>query len=175
MRAISLSTLDKYKRNALHDANITNDVLKVKLNCLIDATAYKHRTKRGNATIYQFGSCLLHVTGNIITDIRWTGEKESPALYEVKKMKELFLLNGLNKKGNKFVEQEKIFFEPKLTGRFTLESVDMDKNLMHREVKIGDKEGEITNILGVGYEVSFYNVNENKTFVDAKDIEKYLV
>lgn len=106
MRAISLSTLDKYRRNAIHDVNIPNDVLKVKLNCLIDATAYKHISKRGNAVVYQFGSCLLHVSDNIITDIRWTGEKESPAVYEVKKMTELFLHNGLNKKGNRFVEAE---------------------------------------------------------------------
>lgn len=28
-------------------------------------------------------------------------------------------------------------------------------DLIGREVKIGDKEGEITNVLGIGYEVTF--------------------
>lgn len=49
------------------------------------------------------------------------------------------------------------------------------KELLGREVKIGDKEGEITNILGVGYEVSFFNINDCKTYIDAREIEKYLV
>ena len=51
----------------------------------------------------------------------------------------------------------------------------MDRNLINREVKIGEKEGEITNILGCGYEVTFFNTNDGKTWVDAKDIEGCLV
>ena len=47
--------------------------------------------------------------------------------------------------------------------------------LMHKEVKIDGKEGEITNILGVMYEITFFNVNEGRTIVDIKDIDKYLV
>lgn len=49
------------------------------------------------------------------------------------------------------------------------------KELLGREVKIGGKEGEITNILGVGYEISFFNINDGKTYIDAREIEKYLV
>ena len=49
------------------------------------------------------------------------------------------------------------------------------KELLGREVKIGDKEGEITNILGVGYEISFFNINDGKTYIDAIEIEEYLV
>lgn len=49
------------------------------------------------------------------------------------------------------------------------------KELLGREVKIGDKEGEITNILGVGYEVTFFNINEGKIYIDSREIEKYLV
>lgn len=49
------------------------------------------------------------------------------------------------------------------------------KELLGREVKIGNKEGEITNILGVGYEISFFDVNDGKTYIDSRDIEKYLV
>lgn len=51
----------------------------------------------------------------------------------------------------------------------------MDRNLINREVKIGEKEGEITNISDCGYEVTFFNVNDGKTWVDIKDIEQYLV
>lgn len=49
------------------------------------------------------------------------------------------------------------------------------KELLGREVKIGDKEGEITNILGIGYEISFFNINDGKTYIDVRGIEKYLV
>lgn len=49
------------------------------------------------------------------------------------------------------------------------------KELLGREVKIGNKEGEITNILGVGYEVTFFNINEGKIYIDSREIEKYLV
>ena len=51
----------------------------------------------------------------------------------------------------------------------------MDKDLMNREVKIGGKEGEITNILGCGYEVTFFNVNDGKTWINVKEIGKYLL
>ena len=103
MRAVSLTTIDKYRKNALHDKYITEEVLKIRLNCLIDATSQKHIFTRGNNTVYQFGSCLLYVSNNIITDIRWTGEKETPTISEAKKMREFFLKNGLNKRGNRFM------------------------------------------------------------------------
>ena len=51
----------------------------------------------------------------------------------------------------------------------------MDRELLNREVKIGCKNGEITNILGCGYEVTFFNTSDSKIWVDAKDIEKYLL
>lgn len=49
-------------------------------------------------------------------------------------------------------------------------------DLINREVKIGDKEGEITRRLGTSFlEVAFFNVNDGKTVIDIKDVEKYLV
>lgn len=52
--------------------------------------------------------------------------------------------------------------------------------LIGREVKIGDKEGEITNVLGIGYEItffdiSFFDINFCKTFIDSRDIYDYLI
>lgn len=49
------------------------------------------------------------------------------------------------------------------------------RELLGREVKIGEKEGEISNILGCGYEITFFNLNDGKTYIDAREIEKYLV
>lgn len=46
--------------------------------------------------------------------------------------------------------------------------------LIGRQVKIGVKEGEITNILGIYYEVTFFNVNDGRTIINIKDIDKYL-
>ena len=51
----------------------------------------------------------------------------------------------------------------------------MLKDLLGKEVLIDGKEGEISNILGVGYEISFFNVNEGRIYMDAKEVEKYLV
>lgn len=48
-------------------------------------------------------------------------------------------------------------------------------DLIGREVKIGDKEGEITNVLCIGYEVTFFNVTDGRIFIDARDIYDYLV
>lgn len=47
--------------------------------------------------------------------------------------------------------------------------------LIGREVKIGDKEGEITNVLGIGYEITFFDINFCKTFIDSRDIYDYLI
>ena len=48
-------------------------------------------------------------------------------------------------------------------------------DLINREAKIGDKEGEITNILGCALEVTFFNVNDGKTIIYPEDVDKYLV
>lgn len=48
-------------------------------------------------------------------------------------------------------------------------------DLINREVKIGDKEGEITNILGCALEVTFFNVNDGKTIIYPEDVDEYLV
>lgn len=49
------------------------------------------------------------------------------------------------------------------------------KDYIHREVKIGDKEGEITNILGCVFEVTFFDINFGRTILYPEEIEKYLV
>lgn len=43
--------------------------------------------------------------------------------------------------------------------------------LIGREVRIDDKEGEITNVLGIGYEITFYDIN----LIDSRDIYEYLI
>lgn len=52
MKAISISTIEKYRKNAKHDSKIPNDVLKIKLNCLIDSVRKDHILTRGNTLIY---------------------------------------------------------------------------------------------------------------------------
>lgn len=103
MKAISISAIEKYRKNAKHDAKIPHDVLKIKLNCLINSVGKEHIFTRGNVSIYQFGNCLIYVSNNIITDIRWTDEKKYPTKEETESMTSLFLENGLDKKGKKFI------------------------------------------------------------------------
>lgn len=43
-----------------------------------------------------------------------------------------------------------------------------------KEVKIGEKYGEITRVLGCFLEVTFYDLNEGRIAVDPKDIEKFV-
>ena len=47
--------------------------------------------------------------------------------------------------------------------------------LIGREVKIGDKEDEIAILLGIGYEITFFDINLGKTFIDSRDIYDYLI
>lgn len=47
--------------------------------------------------------------------------------------------------------------------------------LIGREVKIGEKEGEITNVLGIGYEITFFDINLGRTFIDLRNIYDYLI
>lgn len=103
MKAISISAIEKYRKNAKHDAKIPHDVLKIKLNCLIDSVRKEHIFTRGSVSIYQFGNCLIYVSNNIITDIRWKDEKKYPTKEETERMTSLFLENGLDKKGKKFI------------------------------------------------------------------------
>ena len=49
------------------------------------------------------------------------------------------------------------------------------KSLVGREVKIGEKQGEITRILGVGYEITFFDINDGKTYIDSRKIDAFLV
>ena len=46
--------------------------------------------------------------------------------------------------------------------------------LLGKEVTINEKEGEVTNLLGNGYEVRFYDINHGRTYIDSKDIKNYL-
>lgn len=48
-------------------------------------------------------------------------------------------------------------------------------DLINREVKIGDKEGEITNVFGCVLEVTFFNANDGKTIIYPEDVDEYLV
>lgn len=48
------------------------------------------------------------------------------------------------------------------------------KDLLGKEVIIDDKEGEISNVLDCGYEVTFYDINFGKTYIDVKKIENFL-
>lgn len=48
--------------------------------------------------------------------------------------------------------------------------------LIGREVKIDNKEGEITKVLGTSFfKVEFFNINEGEISVSVDDIEKFLV
>lgn len=105
MRAISFTTADKYRKNAKWHNDIAIEILKIRLNCIIDATSKEHVHRRGNTTIYQFGSCLLFVKGNIISDIRWTGRDEMALPVEQKRLTALFVRNGLHYRGYKYADE----------------------------------------------------------------------
>ena len=51
----------------------------------------------------------------------------------------------------------------------------MKRKLIGAEVNIDGKEGEITNVLGNGYEIVFFDTNLGKTYIDNRDIVNYIV
>ena len=51
----------------------------------------------------------------------------------------------------------------------------MKRELIGAEVNIDGKEDEITNVLGNGYEIVFFDTNLRKTYIDNRDIVNYIV
>ena len=48
--------------------------------------------------------------------------------------------------------------------------------LLGKEAKVGNLEGEITNKLGVAFlEVTYFNVNNSKTIIQIGEVDKYLI
>ena len=104
MRALSISAIDNYRKNAKQHADIDLDVLKIRINCLVDACETSKNSLRGK--IYQFGKCVITVNDmNIITDIKWTDEKARPSNHEVGKLKHLYKVRGLNSQGSAFLNK----------------------------------------------------------------------
>ena len=68
MRSISITALSKYRKFAIHDKNVPDDILKIKLNCLIDATDESHIFVCGNTKTHTFGNCSFIIVENIIKD-----------------------------------------------------------------------------------------------------------
>lgn len=49
-------------------------------------------------------------------------------------------------------------------------------NLINKEVRINNRDGEIIRILGVDFvEIEFFNMNDEKCVMPIKDIDKYFV
>lgn len=51
----------------------------------------------------------------------------------------------------------------------------MKRELIGSEINIDGEEGEITNVLGNGYEITFFDINLGKTYIDNRDIADYIV
>lgn len=108
MKSISITTLNNYKNKAIHDKNIPNDILKIRLNCLIEAVDKEHIKDNCTYISYKFGNCIFEVKNNIISNIRWDDSKDEPTLKEIKRMIFLFNKYGLNQRGNKYLTKLKM-------------------------------------------------------------------
>ena len=76
MRAISITAMNQYRKNAKHNNDLPNDVLKARINCLLEASENVYPTIGG--TIYKFGSCKIKVDYNdIIISITWANENQN--------------------------------------------------------------------------------------------------
>lgn len=53
--------------------------------------------------------------------------------------------------------------------------MDMLYDLLGAELCINGKGAEVSAILGVGYEVSFFDVRHGRIYMDADEIRQYLV
>jgi hypothetical protein len=105
MRALSLTAIEQYRKNAKNNANLDLDILKLKINALISASSNVYPVPFG--TIYQFGSCKIKVNlDDIVTSITWTSEKIDPSPIEIKRLETYNLRYGLDKRGNRFATKE---------------------------------------------------------------------
>lgn len=53
--------------------------------------------------------------------------------------------------------------------------MDMLHDLLGAELCINGKGAEVNAILGVGYEVSFFDVRQGRIYMDADEVRKFLV
>ena len=53
--------------------------------------------------------------------------------------------------------------------------MDMLHDLLGAELCINGKGAEVSAILGVGYEVSFFDVRQGRIYMDADEVRKFLV
>lgn len=107
-RAISVTAVRDYRTGAYNDKNLDVEVLKIKINCLIDSSTHVTFCTCGKR--YVFGSCCIEVDReNRIRSIEWLKEKKSPDGREISNLKRNYLNSGLNQRGTRFTtEEEKI-------------------------------------------------------------------
>ena len=57
----------------------------------------------------------------------------------------------------------------------TKEAQAIVSNVAKKIKEYKDVGKQVTNVLGIGYEVAFFNVADGRVFIDARDIYDYLV
>lgn len=104
--ALSVNAANDYKKNSKHSGDISVDVLKAKLNCMIEASE-KHVQNIG-ATSYIFGRCSIRVTNTgVIKSIQWKKNRVAASNKEIHTLKCLYRKVGLNSSGTEFKKEEK--------------------------------------------------------------------
>ena len=105
MKAITYKALQQYRNGAKKNKNLDSGILRVKLNCLINASEHVSTTVGG--TIYQFGNCKIKVdTNNLIVEISWIDDHIEPDTSEAVKLLGFYKHNGMNRAGTRYIKED---------------------------------------------------------------------
>ena len=103
---ISETALRQYRAGAKRDKDLPNDILEIKINCLImsvDMINFRYTTC---GKIYQFGRCKFEVDReNRVRSITWS-DGDNLFKSEVERLRENYRKFGLNRNGNKYIEKK---------------------------------------------------------------------
>jgi hypothetical protein len=121
IRPISVTAIRDYHNSAYNQVNITDEILKLKINCLIDASEHKQFVTCGTA--YRFGSCIIETDRqDRIRSIKWTKERKLPDRRELTNLSKAYLSCGLDKDGKRFLTEE--------------ERIEKEKQMLFKEMFI---------------------------------------
>jgi hypothetical protein len=104
IRAISITAYRQFRNGAKQNVNIDYEILKLRLNSIIDSVDQTNISFYSGGKKYRFGNCVFKVdTNNYIRGIYWPTDDLKPTRNEIVQLESNYRKRGLNKRGTQFL------------------------------------------------------------------------
>lgn len=105
--SLTITALNNYRNGAKNDKNLDNDILKLKINCLIYASENCSLILGGKR--YTFGTVIFEVSNDgSIKRIYWNTKNNKPSFNEISKLLTAYELVGLDRNGRKVINYDEV-------------------------------------------------------------------